>query len=79
MERFRNIAKNTILSICNINRIPNSSTNYVVDSNSMDPTLKTTKGYLLIPVYFGQLHLKVNSNFNIKTILNPKKRRCSGF
>ena len=74
MERFRNIAKNTILAFAISIAFQILLGNYVVDGNSMDPTLKNEQRVFVNKfVYFDPITFKSNLNLSIKTTLNPKR------
>ena len=74
MERFRNIAKNTILAFAISIAFQILLGNYVVDGNSMDPTLKNDQRVFVNKfVYFDPITFKSNLNLSIKTTLNPKR------
>ena len=74
MERFRNIAKNTILAFAISIAFQILLGNYVVDGNSMGPTLKNEQRVFVNKfVYFDPITFKSNLNLSIKTTLNPKR------
>jgi len=74
MERFRNIAKNTILAFAISIAFQILLGNYVVDGNSMNPTLKNDQRVFVNKfVYFDPIVLKSNLKLSFDSTLNPKK------
>ena len=74
MERFRNISKNTILAFALSIAFQILLGNYVVDGNSMDPTLRNDQRVFVNKfVYFDPIVLNRNLNLNFDSTLNPKK------
>ena len=74
MERFRNIAKNTILAFALSIAFQILLGNYVVDGNSMDPTLRNDQRVFVNKfVYFDPLVFKSNLNLSFDSTLNPKR------
>jgi len=74
MERFRNIAKNTILAFALSIVFQILLGNYVVDGNSMDPTLRNDQRVFVNKfVYFDPVVLKSNLKLSFDSTLNPKK------
>ena len=74
MERFRNISKNTILAFSLSIAFQILLGNYVVDGNSMDPTLRNDQRVFVNKfVYFDPIVLNRNLNLNFDSTLNPKK------
>ena len=74
MERLRNISKNTILAFALSIAFQILLGNYVVDGNSMDPTLRNDQRVFVNKfVYFDPIVLNRNLNLNFDSTLNPKK------
>ena len=74
MERFRNISKNTILAFALSIAFQILLGNYVVDGNSMDPTLRNDQRVFVNKfVYFDPIVFKSNLNLSFDSTLNPKK------
>ena len=74
MERFRNISKNTILAFALSIAFQILLGNYVVDGNSMDPTLRNDQRVFVNKfVYFDPIVLHRNLNLNFDSTLNPKR------
>ena len=74
MERLRNISKNTILVFALSIAFQILLGNYVVDGNSMDPTLRNDQRVFVNKfVYFDPIVLNRNLNLNFDSTLNPKK------
>ena len=74
MERFRNISKNTILAFALSIAFQILLGNYVVDGNSMDPTLRNDQRVFVNKfVYFDPVVFKSNLNLSFDTTLNPKR------
>ena len=74
MERFRNIAKNTILAFALSIAFQILLGNYVVDGNSMDPTLRNDQRVFVNKfVYFDQVVFKSNLKLGFDLTLNPKR------
>ena len=74
MERFRNIAKNIILAFALSIAFQILLGNYVVDGNSMDPTLRNDQRVFVNKfVYFDPIVFKSNLNLSFDSTLNPKR------
>ena len=74
MERLRNIAKNTILAFALSIAFQILLGNYVVDGNSMDPTLRNDQRVFVNKfVYFDPIVFKSNLNLSFDSTLNPKR------
>ena len=74
MEHLRNISKNTILVFAISIAFQILLGNYVVDGNSMDPTLRNDQRVFVNKfVYFDPIVLNRNLNLNFDSTLNPKK------
>ena len=74
MERLRNIAKNTILAFALSIAFQILLGNYVVDGNSMDPTLQNDQRVFVNKfVYFDPIVFKSNLNLSFDSTLNPKR------
>ena len=74
MERFRNISKNTILAFALSIAFQILLGNYVVDGNSMDPTLRNDQRVFVNKfVYFDPVVFKSNLNLSFDSTLNPKR------
>ncbi len=74
MERLRNIAKNIILAFALSIAFQILLGNYVVDGNSMDPTLRNDQRVFVNKfVYFDPIVFKSNLNLNFDSTLNPKR------
>ena len=74
MEHLRNISKNTILVFAISIAFQILLGNYVVDGNSMDPTLRNDQRVFVNKfVYFDPIVLNSNLNLNFDSTLNPKK------
>ena len=74
MERFRNISKNTILVFALSIAFQLVLGNYIVDGNSMSPTLKNNQRVFVNKfIYFDPYLLKDKIDLNFESILNPKK------
>ena len=74
MERLRNIAKNTILAFALSIAFQILLGNYVVDGNSMDPTLRNDQRVFVNKfVYFDPIVFKNNLNLSFDSTLNPKR------
>ena len=74
MEHLRNISKNTILVFAISIAFQILMGNYVVDGNSMDPTLRNDQRVFVNKfVYFDPIVLNRNLNLNFDSTLNPKK------
>ena len=74
MEHLRNISKNTILVFAISIAFQILLGNYVVDGNSMDPTLRNDQRVFVNKfVYFDPIVLNRNLNLNFDSTFNPKK------
>ncbi|MEC8048349.1 MAG: signal peptidase I [Chloroflexota bacterium] len=74
MDHLRNISKNTILVFAISIAFQILLGNYVVDGNSMDPTLRNDQRVFVNKfVYFDPIVLNRNLNLNFDSTLNPKK------
>ena len=74
MERFRNISKNTILAFALSIAFQILLGNYVVDGNSMDPTLRNDQRVFVNKfVYFDPIVFKSNLKLSFDSTLNPKR------
>ena len=74
MERLRNIAKNIILAFALSIAFQILLGNYVVDGNSMDPTLRNDQRVFVNKfVYFDPIVFKSNLNLSFDSTLNPKR------
>ena len=74
MEHLRNISKNTILVFAVSIAFQILLGNYVVDGNSMDPTLRNDQRVFVNKfVYFDPIVLNSNLNLNFDSTFNPKK------
>ena len=74
MEYLRNISKNIILVFAISIAFQILLGNYVVDGNSMDPTLRNDQRVFVNKfVYFDPIVLNRNLNLNFDSTLNPKK------
>jgi len=74
MERLRNISKNTILAFALSIAFQILMGNYVVDGNSMDPTLRNDQRVFVNKfVYFDPIVFKSNLNLSFDSTLNPKR------
>ena len=74
MEHLRNISKNFILVFAISIAFQILLGNYVVDGNSMDPTLRNDQRVFVNKfVYFDPIVLNRNLNLNFDSTLNPKK------
>ena len=74
MERLRNIAKNTVLAFALSIAFQILLGNYVVDGNSMDPTLRNDQRVFVNKfVYFDPIVFKSNLNLSFDSTLNPKR------
>ena len=74
MERLRNIAKNIILAFALSIAFQILLGNYVVDGNSMDPTLRNDQRVFVNKfVYFDPIVFKSNLNLSFESTLNPKR------
>ena len=74
MERLRNIAKNIILAFALSIAFQILLGNYVVDGNSMDPTLQNDQRVFVNKfVYFDPIVFKSNLNLSFDSTLNPKR------
>ena len=74
MERLRNIAKNTILAFALSIAFQILLGNYVVDGNSMDPTLRNDQRVFVNKfVYFDPIVFKSYLNLSFDSTLNPKR------
>ena len=74
MERLRNIAKNTILAFALSIAFQILLGNYVVDGNSMDPTLRNDQRVFVNKfVYFDPIVFKSNLKLSFDSTLNPKR------
>ena len=74
MERLRNTSKNTILAFALSIAFQILLGNYVVDGNSMDPTLRNDQRVFVNKfVYFDPVVFKSNLNLSFDSTLNPKR------
>ena len=74
MERLRNISKNTILAFALSIAFQILLGNYVVDGNSMDPTLRNDQRVFVNKfVYFDPIVFKSNLKLSFDSTLNPKR------
>ena len=74
MERLRNIAKNIILAFALSIAFQILLGNYVVDGNSMDPTLRNDQRVFVNKfVYFGPIVFNSKLNLSFESTLNPKR------
>ena len=74
MEHLRNISKNTILVFAISIAFQILLGNYVVDGNSMDPTLRNDQRVFVNKfVYFDPIVFKSNLNLSFDSTLNPKR------
>ena len=74
MEHLRNISKNTILVFAISIAFQILLGNYVVDGNSMDPTLRNDQRVFVNKfVYFDPVVFKSNLNLSFDSTLNPKR------
>ena len=74
MEHLRNISKNTILVFAISIAFQILLGNYVVDGNSMDPTLRNDQRVFVNKfVYFDPKVFKSNLNLSFDSTLNPKR------
>ena len=74
MEHLRNISKNTILVFALSIAFHILLGNYVVDGNSMDPTLRNDQRVFVNKfVYFDPIVFKSNLKLSFDSTLNPKR------
>ena len=74
MEHLRNISKNTILVFALSIAFQILLGNYVVDGNSMDPTLRNDQRVFVNKfVYFDPIVFKSNLKLSFDSTLNPKR------
>ena len=74
MERLRNIAKNIILAFTLSIAFQILLGNYVVDGNSMDPTLRNDQRVFVNKfVYFDPIVFNSKLNLSFESTLNPKR------